>query len=101
MDQLITEFPNRALPVTFVWSRNRRMQQNVVEDTKGFDWGVAVVSTSVWRGVPLCSILGVVGCCWCGLRWSELCSVLVVGGSKSGADGGRERGDEDVAMGGD
>ncbi|XP_073144174.1 nitrate reductase [NADH] 2-like [Henckelia pumila] len=57
MDQLVKEFRSKEFPVTLVCAGNRRKEQNMVKKTIGFNWGAAAVSTSVWRGVPLCSIL--------------------------------------------
>lgn len=57
MDQLVNEFPSREFPVTLVCAGNRRKEQNMVKQTIGFNWGAAGISTSVWRGVPLCHIL--------------------------------------------
>ncbi|GAV76227.1 Cyt-b5 domain-containing protein/Oxidored_molyb domain-containing protein/NAD_binding_1 domain-containing protein/FAD_binding_6 domain-containing protein/Mo-co_dimer domain-containing protein [Cephalotus follicularis] len=57
MDQLVNDFPKRELPVTLVCAGNRRKEQNMVKQTIGFNWGPAGVSTSVWRGVPLCYVL--------------------------------------------
>ncbi|XP_019416847.1 PREDICTED: inducible nitrate reductase [NADH] 2-like [Lupinus angustifolius] len=57
MDQLINNFPSRELPVTLVCAGNRRMEQNLVKQSIGFNWGAAAVSTSVWKGVPLYSVL--------------------------------------------
>ncbi|XP_075489022.1 nitrate reductase [NADH] 2-like [Primulina tabacum] len=57
MDQLVKEFPSKEFPVTLVCAGNRRKEQNMVKKTIGFNWGAAGISTSVWRGVPLCSVL--------------------------------------------
>lgn len=57
MDQLVTEFPSREIPVTLVCAGNRRKEQNMVKQTIGFNWGAAGVSTSVWRGVLLRHVL--------------------------------------------
>ncbi|KZV48947.1 Nitrate reductase 2 [Dorcoceras hygrometricum] len=57
MDELVKEFPSKEFPVTLACAGNRRNEQNMVKKTIGFNWGAAAVSTSVWRGVPLCSIL--------------------------------------------
>ncbi|KAK4493367.1 hypothetical protein RD792_017737 [Penstemon davidsonii] len=57
MHQLETEFEFREIPVSLVCAGNRRKEQNMVKKTVGFNWGAAGVSTSVWRGVPLRSIL--------------------------------------------
>ncbi|CAL5202923.1 unnamed protein product [Lathyrus oleraceus] len=57
MDQLVNDFPSREFPVTLVCSANRRKEQNMVKQTIGFNWGPSATSTSVWRGVPLRTIL--------------------------------------------
>lgn len=62
LNDLITKFTQRELPVTLVCAGNRRMEQNLVSKTIGFNWGPAGVSTSVWKGVRLCDVLR-----YCGL----------------------------------
>ncbi|KAF3324119.1 nitrate reductase [Carex littledalei] len=57
MDQLVNDFESIEVPVTLVCAGNRRKEQNMVQQTIGFNWGPAAVSTSVWRGVRLCDIL--------------------------------------------
>ncbi|KAK8492297.1 hypothetical protein V6N11_066663 [Hibiscus sabdariffa] len=57
MDQLVNEFQSREFPVTLVCAGNRRKEQNMVKQTVGFNWGASAISTSVWRGVPLCDVL--------------------------------------------
>ncbi|CAI0374667.1 unnamed protein product [Linum tenue] len=57
MDQLVTDFPSRELPVTLVCAGNRRKEQNMTKQSIGFNWGAGGVSTSVWRGVPLRLVL--------------------------------------------
>ncbi|XP_022993049.1 nitrate reductase [NADH] [Cucurbita maxima] len=57
MDQLLNEFRFREFPATLVCAGNRRKEQNMVKQSIGFNWGAAGVSTSVWRGVPLCDLL--------------------------------------------
>ncbi|KAJ1400597.1 Riboflavin synthase-like beta-barrel [Sesbania bispinosa] len=57
MDQLAHDFPSREFPVTLVCAGNRRKEQNMVKQSIGFNWGAAAISTSVWRGVPLRSLL--------------------------------------------
>lgn len=56
-DQLVNEFRSREFPVTLVCAGNRRKEQNMVKQSIGFNWGAAGISTSVWRGVPLRSLL--------------------------------------------
>ncbi|CAH1432904.1 unnamed protein product [Lactuca virosa] len=57
MTQLVNEFPSREFPVSLVCAGNRRKEQNLTKQTIGFNWGAAGISTSVWKGVPLVSIL--------------------------------------------
>ncbi|XP_022990801.1 nitrate reductase [NADH]-like [Cucurbita maxima] len=57
MDQLTNEFGFREFPATIVCAGNRRKEQNTVKQTIGFNWGAAVVATSVWGGVPLRDVL--------------------------------------------
>ncbi|GLT50200.1 hypothetical protein SLA2020_237050 [Shorea laevis] len=57
MDQLVSEFPSRELPVTLVCAGNRRKEQNMVKQTIGFNWGAAGISTTVWRGIMLRDVL--------------------------------------------
>lgn len=57
MDQLVSEFAYREFPVTLVCAGNRRKEQNMVKKSKGFNWGSAGVSTTLWRGVPLSDLL--------------------------------------------
>ncbi|XP_027339651.1 inducible nitrate reductase [NADH] 2 [Abrus precatorius] len=57
MDQLLHDFPSREFPATLVCAGNRRKEQNMVKQSIGFNWGAAAISTSVWQGVPLRSLL--------------------------------------------
>ncbi|CAH1428905.1 unnamed protein product [Lactuca virosa] len=57
MTQLVNEFPSREFPVSLVCAGNRRKEQNLTKQTIGFNWGAAGIATSVWKGVPLVSIL--------------------------------------------
>ncbi|RDX65598.1 Inducible nitrate reductase [NADH] 2, partial [Mucuna pruriens] len=57
MEQLVHDFPSREFPATLVCAGNRRKEQNMVKQSIGFNWGAAAISTSVWRGVPLRSLL--------------------------------------------
>ncbi|VAI41388.1 unnamed protein product [Triticum turgidum subsp. durum] len=57
MDELSTAFPAAELPATLVCAGNRRKEQNMVQQTVGFNWGAAGVSTSVWRGARLRDVL--------------------------------------------
>ncbi|KAI3342838.1 nitrate reductase [Ustulina deusta] len=51
--QLIREYEQVTYPVTLVCAGNRRKEQNVVRKTKGFSWGAAGLSTSLWTGVAI------------------------------------------------
>ena len=57
MEQLARGFPAVELPVTLACAGNRRKEQNMVQQTVGFNWGPAGVSTSVWRGARLRDVL--------------------------------------------
>ncbi|KAK7410572.1 hypothetical protein VNO78_01450 [Psophocarpus tetragonolobus] len=57
MEQLVHEFPTREFPATLVCAGNRRKEQNHVKQIIGFNWGAAAISTSLWRGVPLWTVL--------------------------------------------
>jgi nitrate reductase (NAD(P)H) len=57
MDELVRDFPAVEVPVTLVCAGNRRKEQNMVQQTLGFNWGAAGVSTSVWRGARLRDVL--------------------------------------------
>ncbi|KAK7395685.1 hypothetical protein VNO78_16250 [Psophocarpus tetragonolobus] len=57
MDELARDFPSREFPATVVCAGNRRKELNMVKQSTGFHWGAAAISTSVWRGVPLWSVL--------------------------------------------
>mmetsp|Transcript_4601 Transcript_4601/g.8039 ORF Transcript_4601/g.8039 Transcript_4601/m.8039 type:complete len:546 (+) Transcript_4601:2190-3827(+) len=57
MDDLVSKFPHRTLPVTLTCAGNRRMEQNAVKKSNGFSWGCAAVSTSVWKGVRMSDVL--------------------------------------------
>jgi len=61
MNDLLTLFPLRSIPVTLVCCGNRRKEQNMIKQTIGFNWGAAGVSTGVWTGVRLCDILRMAG----------------------------------------
>ena len=54
---LLREYEQQTYPITLVCAGNRRKEQNVVRKTKGFSWGAAGLSTSLWTGVPLGDLL--------------------------------------------
>lgn len=64
MAQIVNEFKPRELPVTLVCAGNRRKEQNMVQQTIGFNWGAAGTGTSMWREM------------WC--AWQEFRSPLCV-----------------------
>ncbi|EAZ07293.1 hypothetical protein OsI_29541 [Oryza sativa Indica Group] len=57
MDELVNGFPAVEVPVTLACSGNRRKEQNMVQQTVGFNFGAAAVSTSVWHGARLRDVL--------------------------------------------
>jgi nitrate reductase (NAD(P)H) len=57
MDDLVTQFAPRELPVTLVCAGNRRKEQNMIRQTIGFNWGPAGVATNVYKGVLLRDLL--------------------------------------------
>jgi len=54
---LIKDYEQLTYPITLVCAGNRRKEQNVARKTKGFSWGAAGVSTSLWTGVSLGDLL--------------------------------------------
>jgi nitrate reductase (NAD(P)H) len=54
---LMQDYEQYTYPITLVCAGNRRKEQNVVRKTKGFSWGAAGLSTSLWTGVPLGNLL--------------------------------------------
>lgn len=52
--QILQEFDQITTPITLVCAGNRRKEQNQVRKSKGFSWGAAGVSTSLFTG-PLMS----------------------------------------------
>jgi nitrate reductase (NAD(P)H) len=55
--ELIQTYEQVTYPITLVCAGNRRKEQNVVRKTKGFSWGAAGVSTALWTGATLSSLL--------------------------------------------
>ncbi|CAZ85382.1 unnamed protein product [Tuber melanosporum] len=55
--QIITGFEQVTLPVTLVCAGNRRKEQNQVRKSQGFSWGAAGVSTSLFTGPLLASVI--------------------------------------------
>eukprot|EP01135_Chromosphaera_perkinsii_P002792 Nk52_evm1s227 gene=Nk52_evmTU1s227 len=57
MDDLLHQFPIISRTATLVCAGNRRKEQNMVKQSKGFSWGAGAIGTAVWTGVPLCEFL--------------------------------------------
>lgn len=48
------------MPITLVCAGNRRKEQNVVQQSLGFSWGAAGLSTALFTGVYLADVLSYV-----------------------------------------
>lgn len=57
LKQIRDEFEQITVPITVVCAGNRRKEQNVVQKTKGFSWGSAGVSTSIFTGPLMGEVL--------------------------------------------
>lgn len=55
--QILEDFEQITAPVTLVCAGNRRKEQNVVRKSKGFSWGPAGLSTALFTGPLMASIL--------------------------------------------
>lgn len=55
--QIQQNFEQVTAPITLVCAGNRRKEQNIVRKTKGFSWGAAALSTSLFTGPMLGDIL--------------------------------------------
>lgn len=55
--QLIAEYEQITCPITLVCAGNRRKEQNQVRKSKGFSWGAAGVSTSLFTGVAMADLI--------------------------------------------
>lgn len=55
--QILDDFEQITAPVTLVCAGNRRKEQNMVRKSKGFSWGAAGVSTTLFTGPLMASIL--------------------------------------------
>lgn len=55
--QLISDYEQITLPVTFVCAGNRRKEQNQVRKSKGFSWGAAGVSTALFTGALMADVI--------------------------------------------
>ncbi|KAK4204127.1 hypothetical protein QBC40DRAFT_217794 [Triangularia verruculosa] len=62
-DLISPRFQNDLItsPITLVCAGNRRKEQNLVRKSKGFSWGAAGLSTSLWTGLPLSFLLKLAG----------------------------------------
>eukprot|EP00171_Calliarthron_tuberculosum_P013637 IDg13637t1 len=57
----IAAMPSVTMPVTLTCAGNRRKEENMIQKTRGFNWGAAATSTSVWTGVKLTHLLAKCG----------------------------------------
>lgn len=55
--QILQEFEQITTPVTLVCAGNRRKEQNELRKSKGFSWGAAGVSTSLFTGPMMSDII--------------------------------------------
>ncbi|ODH43651.1 hypothetical protein ACO22_00995 [Paracoccidioides brasiliensis] len=55
--QILNEFEQITVPITLVCAGNRRKEQNQVRKSQGFSWGAAGVSTALFTGPLMSSIL--------------------------------------------
>ncbi|PPQ70964.1 hypothetical protein CVT25_012099 [Psilocybe cyanescens] len=60
LEDLRTKFQVVTIPITLVCAGNRRKEQNVVQQSLGFSWGAAGLSTALFTGVYLADILAFV-----------------------------------------
>ncbi|KAK5628041.1 hypothetical protein RRF57_003756 [Xylaria bambusicola] len=54
---LMRDYEHQTYPITLVCAGNRRKEQNIVRKTKGFSWGAAGLSTSLWTGIAIGDLL--------------------------------------------
>lgn len=54
---MIESLPQYTTPITLCCAGNRRKEQNLVTKGKGFNWGPAGVSTSLWTGSFLWDVI--------------------------------------------
>ncbi|KAF0431048.1 nitrate reductase [Gigaspora margarita] len=57
----IENLPYKEFPVTLTCAGNRRKEQNMIKQSKGFNWGAAATSCAIWKGVPLNHLLKLAG----------------------------------------
>lgn len=50
-----------SLPILMVSAANRGKEQNMLEQTNGFNWGAGAISNTIWTGVPLRDVLRIAG----------------------------------------
>lgn len=55
--QILEEFDQITTPVTLVCAGNRRKEQNELRKSKGFSWGAAGLSTSLFTGPMMSDII--------------------------------------------
>ncbi|KAK2801962.1 hypothetical protein FQN50_007518 [Emmonsiellopsis sp. PD_5] len=55
--QILSEFEQVTAPITLVCAGNRRKEQNQVRKSNGFSWGAAGVSTALFTGPLLSTVL--------------------------------------------
>ena len=55
--QILEHFDQFTSPITLVCAGNRRKEQNTVRKSKGFSWGPAGLSTSLFTGPMMADIL--------------------------------------------
>ncbi len=60
MDELVS-LPFRELPVLLVCAGNRRKEQNMIKQGKGFSWGPSAAAVGLWKGVLLRDLLLLAG----------------------------------------
>ena len=57
LKDLRTKFQVVTIPVTLVCAGNRRKEQNIVQQSLGFNWGAGGLSTALFTGVYLSDVL--------------------------------------------
>jgi nitrate reductase (NAD(P)H) len=57
LNQIMTEYDVTTRAITLVCAGNRRKEQNMVRQSKGFNWGAAGLSTALFTGVNMADII--------------------------------------------
>lgn len=57
LNKLMTDYHHITRPITLVCAGNRRKEQNVVRQSKGFNWGAAGLSTGLFTGVNMADVI--------------------------------------------